>query len=119
MRERADRSGVVTRRYRQPYPDPIRVLAGERVRPDFEKATDIPGWIWCTDHRERSGWVPLAWLERSGGDWRATCEFSAIELTVDVGTTVLIHAEAAGFYWLTSPDGRTGWVPCGHVRVEQ
>lgn len=112
------RTGVVTRSYLQPYPDPIRVSAGERVSPDFAKVTDFPGWVWCTDARERSGWVPRDWMEHRGDEWRITRNFDAIELTVDVDATVIVHLEIAGFYWITTQDGRTGWVPSSHVRID-
>lgn len=118
MQGKGNRIGVVTKPYRQPYPDPIRVSAGERVSPDFSKATDVPGWAWCTDDRGRSGWVPLEWLGQEGGEWRVAHDFNAIELTVHVGAVVAIHAHIAGFYWLTTEDGRTGWVPASHIHIE-
>lgn len=118
MHNEENRTGVVTKPYRQPYPDPIRVSAGERVSPDFAKTTDLPGWAWCTDARGRGGWTPLKWLERDGDGWRITHDFNAIELDVDVGAVVTVHARLAGFYWLTTRDGRTGWVPCDHVQVD-
>ncbi|MHB1543504.1 MAG: SH3 domain-containing protein [Gammaproteobacteria bacterium] len=112
------RTGVVTKPYRQPYPDPIRVSAGERVSPDFAKSTDVPGWVWCTDDRGRSGWTPLDWLAQDGGARHMTRDFDAIELCVDVGARVVIHAQIASFYWVTTDDRRTGWVPCSHICVD-
>lgn len=118
MQDEISRPGIVTRPYRQPYPDPIRVSAGERVSPDFAKSTEFPGWAWCTDDRGRSGWTPLEWLAREGDEWRVTRDFNAIELSVDVGTRVVMKAQIAGFYWVMTDDGRSGWVPCGHIRLE-
>lgn len=103
--------GTVTRAYRRPYPDPIRVAAGERVTPDFDKPTDIPGWVWCTDARGKSGWTPRAWLRDERGAWRIARDFDAGELTVEPGDVLALHAETADFYWATTADGRSGWVP--------
>lgn len=61
------RRATVARRYRRPYPDPIRTSAGEPAVADFSRETDIPGWVWCGDARGRSGRTPRAWLERKGG----------------------------------------------------
>ncbi len=53
--QKVSRAGVVTEPYLQPFPRPIQVRAGEWVSADFEKVTDVPGWVWCTDERGRSG----------------------------------------------------------------
>lgn len=119
MQSETDRTGVATKPYQQPYPDPIRVSAGERVSPEFAKTTDLPGWAWCTDERGRGGWTPAQWLRQVGDGWLITHDFNAIELTVDVGTMVTVHAQIAGFCWLTTQDGRTGWVPSTHVRIDE
>lgn len=112
------RRGTVVVGYRQPYPDPIRVAAGEQVVPDFDRRTDIPGWVWCTDARGKSGWTPQAWLERRGDAWHVTRDFDAIELTVAAGEALTLHLELAGFYWSTTADGRSGWVPADQLHVE-
>lgn len=110
--------GAVSKPYRQPFPHPIRVRAGERVSADFGKVTDLPGWVWCTDDRGRSGWTPQEWLDKQGTRWRIIRDFDAIELTVEVRMSVTVHLEVAGFYRLTVEDGCTGWVPTDHVRLD-
>lgn len=102
---------VVGKPYRRPYADPIRVRAGEFVVPDFSEPTDIPGWVWCTDARGKSGWTPKSWLARSGNAWVVTRDFDAIELTIEIGDEVLVHFEESGFYWVATTDGRRGWIP--------
>lgn len=116
--QEVNRTGVVTKPYRRPFPNPIKVRAGEVVSADFDKETDLPGWVWCTDDRGRSGWTPRMWLAKQESDWRITRDFDAIELTVETGLAVTVHFEEAGFYWLTAEDGRTGWVPTSHVRLD-
>lgn len=93
---------VVTRAYRRPYRDPIRVRAGETVVPDFARTTHLPGWVWCTDPRGRGGWTPRAWLERENAHWRITRAFDAVELTVEPGQRIALHFAHAGFHWVTT-----------------
>ena len=108
---------VVIKPYERPYENPIAVAAGERVIPDFDKCTDIEGWVWCTAMDGRFGWTPRKWLTRSGGIWRVIREFNAIELSVDCGELLEIAFEESGFFWATRQNGETGWVPCGHIEV--
>ena len=90
----------VTRPYEQPYLDPIAVRAGVRVFPDFDRDTDIPGWIWCTAEDGRSGWTPRAWLNQDDGTWGIDRDFNTIELTVTPGERLDVMAEESGFYWV-------------------
>ncbi len=109
----------VIRPYEQPYADPIVVRAGDRVFPDFDKETDIAGWIWCTAEDGRGGWTPRAWLSKDSETWRIARDFSAIELTITPGERLEVMAEESGFYWVTRPEGETGWVPVECVTGEQ
>jgi hypothetical protein len=106
---------IVTAPYRRPFEDPIAVHANDTVIPDFEKQTDIEGWVWCMAVDGRSGWTPRAWLVRSNGRWQVDRDFNAIELTVETGEVLIATLEESGFYWATKRDGQSGWVPCSHV----
>ncbi|MGH8235077.1 MAG: hypothetical protein ACREPU_12925 [Rhodanobacteraceae bacterium] len=107
----------VTKPYSRPHENPIAVAAGESVEPDFDKVTDIEGWVWCTANDGRSGWTPLGWLSRDGAVWRVTREFNAIELTVIPGELLDVAFEESGFFWATKNSGEAGWVPCANVSV--
>ena len=106
---------VVIRAYARPFDDPIAVSANDPVTPDFDRPTDIPGWVWCTAVDGRGGWTPRTWLERKGGAWRIDRNFNAIELTVVPGEVLEVVLEESGFFRVVKPDGETGWVPCDHV----
>ena len=81
---RATMRAVVIRDYRRPYDDPIAVRRGDTVSPDKARTekTDFIGWTWCAAADGREGWVPDGWLDRSGGAYMITRDFSALELTV-------------------------------------
>lgn len=108
---------VVVSHYERPYEDPISVAAGDAVTPDFDKHTDITGWVWCTARDGRAGWTPRAWLVQSGDAWRIHRAFDAIELTVAPGEVLDVMLEESGFFWASKADGETGWVPCGNVSI--
>jgi len=93
------------------------VVEGERVVPDFERATDIEGWVWCEAPDGRSGWAPRGWLAEAGGMWTARRDYDAIELTVAPGEVLEVVLEESGFYWARKETGETGWVPADHVSV--
>jgi hypothetical protein len=108
----------VFRPYKQPYLDPISVRAGDRVFPDFDRETDIPGWVWCTAEDGRGGWAPRAWLQQEGPVWRIDRDFNAIELTITPGERLEILEEESGFYRAVKSGGETGWVPVECVTGE-
>jgi hypothetical protein len=115
----AGRHGVVTEPHVRPYPDPLRVRAGERLFPDQGKKTEIAGWTWCADSHGRAGWVPQAWIRPDRRGWAIARDYDAIELTVDEGEEVHVLLAEAGFLWVTTADGRSGWVPDDHVRLDE
>ncbi len=108
---------IVIKAYKRPYENPISVGADDPVTPDFEKRTDIEGWVWCTAEDHRAGWVPRAWLRQVKGAWRVNRQFNAIELTVAVGEELDIAFEESSFFWATKQNGEVGWVPCANVSI--
>jgi len=58
--------------YQATYADPITMRASETV--EFEgKEDNWNGWIWlwCTNSKGKSGWVPKSYLEQIDTLWRA------------------------------------------------
>src|SRR5216683_1399602 len=55
--------------YQAFYPDPISVNAGESFdiseKVDYWDGNPNWTWIWCTDQRGKSGWVPKEWIDFS------------------------------------------------------
>lgn len=94
------------------YASPIKITIGEEVAVDHED-TDNPGWVWCTDNRGKSGWVPKSILDFSfnGANARAFEDYDAIELTVRRGESVKILEEESGWFWCENAEGQHGWVP--------
>lgn len=101
--------------YQAPYPDPIRVKAGDEIILDRNKKTEIPGWVWGTDQAGVSGWVPESYLELHGDTGILRCDYDAIELTVHAGDVLTFLKAESGFYWVIDQSGKRGWLPASHV----
>ncbi len=106
----------VVQRYRAPYPDPIAVRTGDPVTVDPSCTTDVVGWVWCIGPDGRSGWTPVAWIDRSRTPWRMRRDFDAAELTVEAGDGVRPLFAESGFVWCAHA-GQEGWLPDGVLQL--
>lgn len=98
--------------YRTQYRDPIAVEAGEAVR--FRERPDdgeFPGWRWAERAGGQGGWVPEAWFRVDGDRGVARRRYSARELDVAPGDSVLVCDEFGGWAWVRRAGDAPGWVP--------
>jgi len=109
----------VRKAYKRPYENPMAVLSGEQVFPDFGKPTDIAGWVWCTAGDGRSGWTPTRWITQTNGKWHICRDYNSIELTIERGDLLEAIFEESGFYWAERENGDTGWIPCDNVTTAE
>jgi uncharacterized protein YcsI (UPF0317 family) len=109
------RQSRVTSSYTATYPDPIVMRAGDPLTVGaFD--VDWPAFVWCIAADGRSGWVPDRMIARGEGDQgTALADYSAAELTIAADEIVTIEAEEGGWMWVTDREGRSGWVPEGHL----
>jgi hypothetical protein len=112
---------LVTKDYQAEYSDPIAVEAGETFvvsdrTGDWENNPEWI-WVWCTDQREKSGWVPkkLIQVDADGQTGSTHAAYSAKELTVITGQELTIVQEESGWLWCYDQQGKHGWVPISHV----
>src|SRR5712691_4265225 len=109
------RKGRVIADYQALYPDPIALSAGESLTlsEQVESWRGNPQWIWiwCTDQRGKSGWVPKATIafHATGTTGTVRSAYAATELTVAVGDALLIEREESGWLWCTNQEGKSGW----------
>ncbi len=111
------RRAVVIDVYDRPYSDPIAVKAGDAVKPDAARKTELSGWIWCEGPDGRSGWTPAQWLGRMSDGWFIKRDFSAIELDLRPGDRLILFYSESGFVWARTEDGREGWAPHGVLQI--
>lgn len=107
----------VLRDYRTQYPDPIAISVGEPVVLGA-RDTEWPEFIWGTDVRGRSGWVPARVLDRDHGDACCIADYSARELDADVGETLDLIHETGGWWWCENARQQQGWLPATHLDLD-
>ena len=111
----------VIKDYRAEYPDPMAIEAGERFAVSEKTGAweDNPAWIWmwCTDQRGKSGWVPknIIQMDNDGKTGSTRVAYNAIELTVSSGQELTILQEESGWFWCCDQQEKCGWVPINHV----
>lgn len=112
----------VTEAYENSNPDPIVLLAGDRVTLGEKSQADgpWPNWIYCVSLRTgKAGWTPVQLLAAQGGTAVATADYNAWEMTVAVGDLLQSDRELNGWRWcLRQADGQTGWVPTQCLEAE-
>jgi hypothetical protein len=112
----------VVKAHRRTYPDPLVVKEGDELTL-VEKDEDYPGWIWCTDKNEKSGWVPEEFLEiddESEGEEKTDTinrDYTALELNAAEGEPLNILEEVAGWVFCKNREGEKGWVPSENVEL--
>ncbi len=116
------RRARVIRAYEREFPDPIVVQAGEplTLSDQFSNWNQNPAWrwVWCTDARGKGGYVPLSVIETRDHASSARRDYSAVELTAQVGETLTIEDADSGWYWCANQRGEHGWIPIDHVEAE-
>jgi uncharacterized protein YgiM (DUF1202 family) len=111
------RLGRVIQSYQAQYTDPISVQAREplQVSAKTDPWNNNPAWlwVWCTDPRGKSGWVPQNLIDPN--NHTARCDYSAIELSAHIGETLTIESTNNGWHWCTNQQGQRGWIPIDHL----
>ena len=108
-----ERTCRVAKGYQAEFPDAIAVEAGEAFTVSERTSAweNNPAWIWvwCTDQRGKSGWVPknIIQMDADGQTGTTPAAYNARELTVTAGQQLSIDQQ-----------GRCGWVPLSHMMAE-
>ncbi len=111
----------VIRDYQAQYLDPISMRRGETFivseKVDYWNGNPAWVWVWCTDERGKSGWVPSGVIDFSadGRSGTARYEYVARELSVAVGDELVVGREESGWFWCSDQQGNCGWVPIDNV----
>lgn len=101
--------------------DPFSVQAHEvfhvSEKVDFWSGNPDWVWIWCTDQRGKSGWVPKSrvHIDSDGSSGTITSAYSALELTVVAGDVLTMAEEECGWLWCVNEHKECGWVPLENV----
>ena len=119
-----ERTRRVAKDYQAEFSDPIAVAAGEAFTVSERTSAweNNPAWIWvwCTDQRGKSGWVPknIIQMNTDGRTGTTPAAYDARELTVTAGQELRIEQEESGWFWCCDQQGKCGWVPISHMMAE-
>jgi hypothetical protein len=101
----------VIKPHRSKYPDPVEFRRGDRVATG-RKDDEFPGWVWICTADGNEGWAPELYLEPADEDSAIGREdYSAKELDTELGDSLEILRELAGWVWCRNREGIEGWVP--------
>jgi uncharacterized protein YgiM (DUF1202 family) len=110
---------VVVAAYESAYTSPLIFSAGEELTMG-ERESEWEGWVWCTNQKGESRWVPEAYVERRGETCVMLRDYEATEISVSVGEKLTATGEEeSGWVWCTNRAGQSGWVPGDNIRAEE
>jgi len=95
----------------EPTPDPIVLEKGQSVKTG-EEDQRWGNWIHCeTLEGTMKGWVPAQIIEGKGPHARIMEDYTAVELAVVPGETLVSQKELNGWVWCRNRQRQEGWVP--------
>ncbi|KUZ94120.1 ligand-binding protein SH3 [Burkholderia ubonensis] len=113
---------VVTMPHRSEYPNPIRLNKGDPfvIGEKDQGPEGWDNWFFCTAPGQAGGWVPLQVIERlADGTGRALEDYTARELDVDAGETLIGLRTLNGWVWCERRScDDAGWVPLRNLEVD-
>ncbi|HEX6506587.1 MAG TPA: SH3 domain-containing protein [Chloroflexota bacterium] len=113
---RAGRIAHATAAYEAVYRDSIVLKAGDVIAVG-ERDTEWPEFVWCTSRDGKTGWVPESAFERHGATGIAARDYTAAELSVQIGDVLTVEEEVGGWCWCVNSRGERGWVPGDHLAL--
>jgi hypothetical protein len=109
-------SAEVIKAYTRSSENPMIARSGALLTP-IRRDPDWPGWVFCVDENGVEAWVPEEWLITEKQQTRLIKDYNSIELTLQLGEHLVLHAEESGWYWASRANGETGWVPANCVDI--
>jgi len=86
----------VVKSYESPYTEPLTLPKGERLRWE-PRECEWPGSSWVTADCGESRRVPENWGEKEGEFCVLQRDYTATELSVEEGETVMVESEESGW----------------------
>jgi uncharacterized protein YgiM (DUF1202 family) len=108
----------VIKGYKTPFPNPLILKKGEKLLIE-DKECEWPGWIWSITIDGKSGWIPNSYLKIRENNAVLLKDYDATELTASVGEKFLIENEESGWVWVTSENGKYGWIPLENIEIHK
>lgn len=107
---------VVIADHNSEFPNPIKLKKDQIVK-TISKQTTYPGWIWCINTENISGWVPEKYLILKDNSATANRDYDATEMTVSSGQKLTLLIKEAEWGWCQNSEGEFGWVPLEKLKL--
>jgi hypothetical protein len=111
---------LVVQAHASEYPEPITFAKGAplTVGEKYAGPEDWNGWFFCDTPGQRGGWVPAQIIEIiNGNNARAGDDYTARELNVRAGDTLLGLKILNGWCWCSNPkNSESGWIPLRNLQ---
>jgi hypothetical protein len=111
---------VVEKPHTSEYPNPITFTEGAvlHVGETYAGPEDWDNWVLCQLAGQEAGWVPAQIIEMLDADTgRATEDYTARELDVRPGESLVVTRTLNGWAWCSRPGSTdSGWVPLANLR---
>ena len=99
------------------YQDPIAFAAGDSITlSERRDLWDGHQWIWARAPDGREGWIPDGITETRGHLAIALADYSARELSCQIGETLIGLKNTHGWTWCQNAKGACGWVPTRNLK---
>jgi uncharacterized protein YgiM (DUF1202 family) len=108
--------GRIIKDYKSPFPDPLILKKGEKLHIE-DKECEWSGWIWSITEDGNSGWIPNSYLKIKEQNAELLKDYNATELNATKGECYLIEDEESGWVWVSSDNGKYGWIPLENVEI--
>jgi len=110
----------VIKDYKSPYPYPVVFKKGEKVKvgQEFKEDPDWKNWIWCEGNGNKKAWAPKQYVNIDGTNGIFNKDYSAMELSVQVGEKLVVFEIVNGFGTSEKTNGTRGWVPIKNMEIE-
>lgn len=94
------------------YEDPIVLAVGGGLElTGTREVWDSYTWLWARSEQGQEGWIPDDLAVRAQDGFVASEDYSAVELSCEVGVELELLREKHGWAFCRNADGHEGWVP--------
>lgn len=116
---------IVVKNWITDYPNPLILKLGQNAKVDNSITENNPnwqGWTWCISDKN-AGWTPVQILNitesvsKQYSDALVLEDYSAQELNIEIGDTVLGERKLNGWLWCTKDNSNFGWVPLENIEI--
>ncbi|WP_028857432.1 SH3 domain-containing protein [Psychrilyobacter atlanticus] len=102
------------------FPNPIKVLKGEKVKciEESNENGDWKGWIFCKTINNE-GWIPQQIIDQNNDKGIILENYDATEFNLEMGEILVEEKALNGWIWgyKEKEPQKKGWAPLNHIEI--